>query len=238
MTTPPCYGRFDGSKLTARPFTTESLPDGWLYGVEATVLYNAALVARGPIIEVGPWIGRSTCALAYGVRDNPLRPILDVFDWGVASIDQCKKLWGLDPRSHPESEHVLKQILYPGGSGAVLIDNLVRRKLDQYVHMFVFGEFLEATVSRKYSVCFCDASHGIEELKRNGPHLMSMMDPDNWLIVFDDIWDPAAAKFMHEFTNADKAVSLGGGYPNGEADNGCKITIAAKGTYAQLPWLP
>lgn len=240
---PPCYGLFDESKLLPRPFSSESLPYGWLYGVETTLLYNIARVAQGPIIEVGPWVGRSTCALAYGIRDNPLRPIFDVYDWGISSIAECDRLWQSSAclrSTDNDRDHVLQSILHPGGSAAVLIRNLEERNLRQYVHQFVIGEFLESAVSRKYSVCFCDAAHGIEEVRRNIPTLMSMMDPDNWLIVFDDIFEPVAAKFTHEMIGATKFVSLGGGYPNGECDpdNGCKVAVAAKGHYAALPWLP
>lgn len=47
----------------------EMLPsDGWLSRVEAELLWKTVLAARGPILEVGSYMGRSTILLSWAGR--------------------------------------------------------------------------------------------------------------------------------------------------------------------------
>ncbi len=238
MTVPPSLGSFRLEALPKPPFEMSWLPEGWLSGIESCVLYASAKAAKGPILEIGSWVGRSTCVLASGVRDNPSLPILDVFDHGIASIREFQKFFKQDPRYHSASEKFLKVILTPGGVGALLKKNLIERDLESFVNSIILAEFKNVPVSRKYSFCFCDVSHDDKEIKENVPAIVDMLDKDDFLIVFDDVATPETCRRIQEMCKADKAVCLGGGFPNGEKGYGCKISIMAKGDYyCNLPWL-
>src|SRR5688500_4800072 len=43
---------------------------GWLSPREQQALYALARWSPGPILEIGPWLGRSTVCLARGVQDS------------------------------------------------------------------------------------------------------------------------------------------------------------------------
>jgi hypothetical protein len=213
------------------PFDLNSLPHGWLSPTESRFLYNLARVSKGPVMEVGSWIGRSTCALAYGIRDNPSRPIFDVFDLGLVGFEEWAKWFGADPRTTHGPE-IIEVLETKGGTGAVLRQNLYERRLDQYVNMIVLGDFKKSGVARKYSTCFCDVSHDKAEIDANVPSLMEMIHADDFLIVFDDLWSLEASDYVSRMTKAERTICLGGVVGGGE----CKASVMARGSYAQMNW--
>jgi len=223
------------SALTQRPFALTDLPDGWLFDLETSILYNAALAARGAVIEVGAWIGRSSCCLAAGIRDNSMQGILyDIFDFGLASIEEWKERFNEDPLVHASRDTYLPVIFHPGGSLALLKKNIVDRQLGGHVNMLHFGDFKTSAVSRIYEVGFCDASHDEAEIELNVPSLMKMMRQDSFLLCFDDVWSENQAKVLADIVKPDILIRT----HTEELDAwSYKFTICAKGDYARLPWL-
>ena len=51
---------------------------GWLTVPEASALYELALEAKGPIVEIGSWQGRSTAVLALASMDGNYQPVYAV----------------------------------------------------------------------------------------------------------------------------------------------------------------
>jgi hypothetical protein len=225
------FSTLQREKLASAPFDVGSLPHGWLSAVEAQLLYNVALIADGPVIEVGSWIGRSTCALAPGVRDNPKRPIFDVFDLGLVGCEGWKKAYG-ENSLEGQPKEIFDTLLHPGGTPALLVQNLHERDLHQYVNMIVLGDFKSSAVARQYSAAFCDAVHFKWEIDLNVPSLMKMMDRENFLIAFDDVWSLEACDYVAQMIGAERAVCLGGE----SGDWQFKLSLMARGAYAQLDW--
>lgn len=63
--------------------------DGWLTRNEAATLYGLAEKAKGPIIEIGSWRGRSTAALALGSMAGPQQPVYAIDSFvGVPPLDR------------------------------------------------------------------------------------------------------------------------------------------------------
>jgi hypothetical protein len=216
------FSTLNRSALVDIPFTVDSLPYGWISQLEAQILYNMALVSEGPIIEIGSFIGRSTCAIASGVRDNKGDILFDVFDLGYP--------WGLDdPKASPIVRETVKG---PSGVPALLIQNIHDRGLREAVNMFAFCDFKRSSVSRTYTAAFCDACHTKSEIDLNVPTMMSLIDRDDYLVVFDDIWSLEACDYVTKMVGAQKSICLGGDAGDGQ----CKISIMARGKYAQLPW--
>jgi hypothetical protein len=214
------FSKLDRTALKPISFDMASLPYGWISPLEAQILYNLPHVSEGPIIEVGTWIGRSTCALAHGMRASANKHVLDVFDLGWA--------WAPDT-SPPEVVEAMKK---PNGVPALLMQHLHERDLRTAINVVAFCDFKKAAIARRYSTAFCDAAHFKWEIDENVPPLMEMMDPENYLIVFDDLWSLEACDYVAQMTGAEKVVCLGG-----EADEGkSKFGIIAHGSYAKLPW--
>ena len=220
-------------RLPALPLDGRDLPKGWLSLFEAQVLYALALAARGPVIEVGSWIGRSTAALAAGVRDNPIgRPIFDVFDFGIAGAAEWRRRFGHDPFDFPDREHFLEVILHPGGIPALLKANLARLDLDQYLNMMAFGDFRTSGIKRTYDVGFCDAAHGVEEIRANTPALLELLNREDFALAFDDVITDEQVEVVRELVKPDRLIQMR------EQDPYSKITIALRGSYAtDLPWV-
>jgi hypothetical protein len=226
--TPGIRYAIDVDRLAMVPGGSDNLPKGWLFDVEARILYSAAQNARGPIIEVGSWIGRSTCALAYGVRDNSSgRQVFDVFDYGIAGIEEFIERFGEDPRLAQSSADFLQVIMHPGGTPALLKQNLSDRKLDRQINLISFGDFRAAGMSRKYQVAFCDACHGVEEIRANVPALYSMMDSKNYVMVFDDVLLEEHLEVIRSIIHPEIALRLCEQVPS-------KIAIACSGDYTRL----
>ena len=63
--------------------------DGWLTRNEAATLYELATRAKGAIVEIGSWQGRSTAALALGSMDGSQHPVYAIDSFvGVPPLDR------------------------------------------------------------------------------------------------------------------------------------------------------
>src|SRR5215207_804975 len=114
------------------PVPLTSMPDGWLNQVEMQILYSLARRGEGPILEIGSWLGRSTTAIAAGIRDGGRRAF-DTVDFGITSIPEFEEKLqvGIETLSHNPT--VIRSIHAPGGTTALLIENLRRNNLLPYV---------------------------------------------------------------------------------------------------------
>ena len=71
----PNYRHADIDTLVAQAWRVRVRCDtrgiqGWLSPLERQILYAAARSLPGPIAELGPWVGLSTCILCAGIRDS------------------------------------------------------------------------------------------------------------------------------------------------------------------------
>jgi hypothetical protein len=78
---PPSYLSIDGlaklySSLPRLKF--HDPPDaigGWMSFNEQKTLYSLARFSSGPILEIGPWLGRSTVCIARGIRQRSIKAV-------------------------------------------------------------------------------------------------------------------------------------------------------------------
>src|SRR5688572_27206260 len=113
----------DLDRLDPFPIPLTSMPEGWLNQVEMQILYSLARRGNGPVLEIGSWLGRSTTAIAAGIRDGGHRAF-DTVDFGITSIPEFeeKLQTGIETLSH--NPIVIRSIHAPGGTTALLIENL------------------------------------------------------------------------------------------------------------------
>jgi hypothetical protein len=231
----PLDGKFDLRELSPLPVEYSSLPDGWLLDLKCEILYNAALAAEEPIMEVGTWEGRSTCCLAYGKADNNRRPIFDVFDFGDTGLEEFTNRHGSFDPPETERERLLRVVTAHGGVAGCLKQNLADRKLGGLVTGYHFGDITDMAVSRKYDVVFCDVSHGEDEIVRNVGFIKGMMVQSDYLAIFDDAALPNEYALIKDIMNPDRSLCFG--IDNGGTWMVSKFSIMAKGRYAEIPWL-
>ena len=69
------------------PALTTGFPNGWMSATDLKVLYNCAYRTKGPILEVGPWLGRSTSSITAAMRDREETGVApDVFNHTNADV--------------------------------------------------------------------------------------------------------------------------------------------------------
>ncbi len=172
------------------PYPKRGYPNGWMSPDDLTVIFNASYMNDGPILEVGPFVGRSTAAIAYGLRDRRRTGqsvnLFDTLDLGITSAKewQQKLLEPFDVSRH--EGQVASAIYHPGGSIAVLIKNIKELNLLPFVTNFIRGDLVTCPLARKYKMIFCDTTHDDREVHRHLPVLAEYAAP-GCVFVFDDV---------------------------------------------------
>lgn len=165
-------------------------PNGWMSATDLRVLYNCAYRTQGPILEVGPWLGRSTTAITAALRDREKtgidRTFFDTVDYGITSAEEWYSRFNETLSVGKDKGRVMDAVYHPGGTLAVLIKNLKENGLLPYMTNIVWGNFLECPLQRKYSMIFCDATHDDQEVHDNVPALAKVA-AKNCVYVFDDV---------------------------------------------------
>ncbi|MBB3012025.1 class I SAM-dependent methyltransferase [Cupriavidus alkaliphilus] len=174
-------------RLDALPEPMSFFPTGWMTPLELQVLYNAAKYGRGDFLEIGTWIGKSSTAIALGRRDagDWRTRKYDAVDFGFVSLtDFCSALAvGME---YAAQDEIARPVLTPGGTMAVLMENLRSRGLLDTVTSVIRGNAADVPVRDHYGVVFCDATHNEAEIAVVGPMLSRALRPGSWLMC-DDI---------------------------------------------------
>lgn len=169
------------------PYKFSRLPQGWFNRADCENLSRAVTESTGPILEIGPWIGRSSAVIASTLRHLKQQDrIYDIIDFGI----EGKEEWAacLGPDAVKNSEHDEKYcypIMYPGGTLALLKKNLEDRNLLQYTDDIIKGDVITHEFSRTYGLIFCDATHNFKEVNRNLPKVDQLLQPGGLLLCHD-----------------------------------------------------
>lgn len=198
-------------RLDPLPTLPYRYPDGWMRPIELRILYTLARRSAGPVLEVGSWIGRSSSAIAAGLRDGGRQPVptYDIVDFGPCSAAEWEQRFGQKLTLEMGNGHVAPAVLHPGGSIAVLIDNLRRNGLLGQVSSIVRGDILETPLARRYGMIFCDAVHGAAEARRTMPAIAALA-ADRALLVFDDVTTEAFADIICSYLKPVRRFLLSG----------------------------
>ncbi len=174
-----------------------SLPEGWLSKYQAEELYRMGREHPGPFLEIGSWIGRSTCCIAYGIRASGKQKRFISVDLGIASEDEWQAFFGQPLAKKPNKDLYLPHITRSGGSIESLKENLCTRKLDHLVEVRK-GDFRKMDwAGEQFETVFCDVSHNPREVAANLPKIVELLQP-NGTLVADDIRTPEILKTLLE----------------------------------------
>jgi hypothetical protein len=193
--------------LHSLPSLRYDYPDGWMAPADLAAIYNVARGTLGAVLEIGPWLGRSTCAICAGLRDSAVKPIpfFDVIDFGITGPDEWQELFGVPFDPTMANGVAARAIYHPGGTNAVLVNNLKRNELLKFTTSIIRGNFLQMPTSRKYDFVFCDTAHDETEAALYLPKISSVVNPGAWLI-FDDVIREDLAEYICSHFNLDSAL--------------------------------
>lgn len=191
------------------PAVSEGWPNGWMSAQDLRILYNAARRANGHVLEVGPWLGRSTTALACGLRDRAAEgadPVyFDCIDFGITSMEEWQSRFNERLNPAKDKGRAIAAVYHPGGTLAVLIKNLMGNGLLDQMTNIIRGDFVTCPLNRKYGLIFCDAAHGEEETRRHMPDIARLAGPAATL-VFDDVITDEHADVICEYVDAKSRI--------------------------------
>lgn len=110
--------------------------DGWLDNEEAELLYRTALEARGNIVEIGSYHGRSTCVLALAAREANAQ------------------VYSIDPHTPADEQP------YSNADHAIMLANIVNQGLAQWVYITNFASPDVASIWQGHiGMVFIDGDH-------------------------------------------------------------------------------
>jgi hypothetical protein len=169
---------------------------GWLSPREKQLLYAFGRWLPGPFLEVGPWVGKSTCCIASGIRDSgqrkqfisaELNPSVANFrpvENGIGFFYPADSTENMGTCTVREFEDEIKPVITsPGRVIGELKRNLSRLRLDQFVEIRE-GSF--AGVDEKgFRFLFVDSMHTPEEIERNAPYVKRHLRPGVVLACHD-----------------------------------------------------
>lgn len=170
--------------LTRNAALASEMPDGWMTQDELDILYRLGLQGES-IIEIGSWIGRSTCAIASGIRDRVAKPTrFDVIDHGITGERDWYRRFDASLSLDPKFEAVR----VPGGIGGQLMQNLADRDLLKFVTLVILGDIRDYTPFIKYNTAFLDVLHDDNEIEMNMPIIKNLLE-DKYIFLADDVID-------------------------------------------------
>jgi LPS sulfotransferase NodH len=204
-------------RLDPLPKLPYPYPDGWMRPIELRILYTLARRSAGPVLEVGSWIGRSSSAIAAGLRDGGRHPtpVFDIVDFGPCSAAEWQERFGQKLNLDMAGGSVAAAVFHPGGSIAVLVENLRRNALLGQVNSIVRGDLLTAPLGRRYGMIFCDAVHGPAEAARTMPRIAELA-ADQALLIFDDVTTEAFADTICAYLKPVRRFLLAAGSGQGK----------------------
>lgn len=195
-------GTVDETTFLPFPLRMRAMPPGWLSATDLQILYSFAALLPGPILEIGAWLGRSTAAIAAGIRDSGMPKIFDTVDFGITSPREWETRLKEDFGRFTRNDMVARSIYHPGGSIAVLIENLRKMGLLDHVTSIIRGDSTQVPLRPAYGMIFCDTLHDEREVHAYGAFLDGLLMPGGWLIC-DDVADDRLGDVLKTYVDFD-----------------------------------
>lgn len=178
------------------PFAMDWLPPGFLPPAHANVLYQLAQSA-GSVLEIGSWVGRSTCVIAKALSTRVPAVPFHTSDFFIADDEDWERRHGVALEGKWNADVYRYFMKQPGGTRGVLDRHLEERGLRHLVTVHD-GDFLDIDFGRRFDLVFCDATHDGHEINRNIPHALELLEPGGVLacddIANDDLRDALLAR--------------------------------------------
>ena len=177
------------------------LPFGWV----SIALKNALethVIGKKNILEIGSFVGRSTCIVASKIKELNLDCNFDTIDLHFLNKEEFisfySNLYKKDCTSAYDNLCKKTKKFYTLGTEIHLRKHLEERGLSKYVNILK-GNFQTNKIvqSKKYDLIFCDVSHDVEEIMLNCNEILKLSN-DNAVLIFDDINDDQQIEALYK----------------------------------------
>ena len=159
----------------------------WFSQLECETLYDLLLMTRGPVLEIGHFLGRSTASIAEALMVSKERRTFNSYDLGFVSENEFHEFFDVVHQKIVKVPKLAKNIYSQGRTSTELAKaNLEDLGLDSYVNL-ISGNFIEIDKGM-YDFIFCDAIHEANEIQLNLPHIVTR-SLKNCIWAFHDMSD-------------------------------------------------
>lgn len=165
----------------------KALPSGFFGAACCERLYALAQQATA-ILEVGSWVGRSTCVIASAIQARPV-PFVTM-DYFVSSDEEWRDRFRQELSSKRNAHRYRRFMAEPGGSRGALERHLAERGLRDLVEIIHGDVVTHDFGDRRFDLIFCDATHWVWEIDRTVPRCLALLKPGGVLACHDIVPGP------------------------------------------------
>jgi hypothetical protein len=146
---------------------------GWFSRRECRRLYLTTVMTRGPILEIGHFLGRSTACICEAIRDVRRPRVFRSYDLGFRSSTEFKDYYDRINKTEVPALSQYEELVFSKDTTttAVAGENLRRLGLANFVEL-VSGNAFDLDRD-KYDLIFCDAVHERHEIEANVPLMVA-----------------------------------------------------------------
>lgn len=160
---------------------------GWFSREDCQRLFEITLVTKGPILEIGHFLGRSTACITEALKVSDEKRTFTSYDLGLVSEKEFNVFFGNVHKKNVRVPKLAKDIYAQGKTSTELAKKyLANLGLDEYVKL-ISGNFIDMD-NGTYDFIFCDAIHEPNEIRLNLPHIMRRSSM-NCIWAFHDMSD-------------------------------------------------
>ena len=135
------------------PFDRVDLPEGWFSKYQVNILFQLVNLTTGPILEIGPWVGRSTVVMCEALKRQKCKRRFISVDYGICSEEEWETRFGEPVTNKTDPSRYLRHINQPEGNLTSLRRHLSDRGLTDLVEIRK-GDFLEESFDSDFALIF------------------------------------------------------------------------------------
>ncbi len=158
---------------------------GWFSRRECRRLYLTAAMTRGPVLEIGHFLGRSTACICEAIRDVRKPRVFRSYDLGFRSSEEFKEYYDRLHKTDVPVPTQYEEIVFSKNTTTTQVaeHNLRQLGLASFVTL-ISGDAFQLDHD-KYDLIFCDATHEAHEIDANVPHLVTRSNPGSIWALHD-----------------------------------------------------
>jgi hypothetical protein len=136
---------------------------------ECRRLYLTTVMTRGPILEIGHFMGRSTACICEAIRDVRKPRVFRSYDLASRSNAEFQESYTRSQKAQSATAAEAPALRADATPTRVATENLDRLELGNYVQL-IAGNAFEIDHD-KYDMIFCDTGHEPREIENSVPHM-------------------------------------------------------------------
>ena len=166
-----------------------NLPDGWTSEHLEKVLFDYTRNSTR-ILEIGSFVGRSTCIICYAIKKSGKQIHFDTCDLHFRTQEEFESFYKKVCKSIIAIPPLQKHYIENGGTMHHLKKNLADRGLATFVncHKGCFKRLDERKkILGSYDMIYCDVSHDANEINANLPRIKNLLDKNRSVLICNHV---------------------------------------------------